>query len=383
MHRRLRRVDTERIPLGRAAGRVLAEAIATDRPSPACDVSAMDGYAVRLADLSRTSLPVHGEAEIGYAPPTMPRDAAMRIFTGGPVPGDADAVIPREHVTELPESIIVPENLDVKLGQHIRKRGENGGKGRTAVEAGIEIGPAAAAAMSAFGVPTPLVHRRVRVAAVVTGAEVRAAAARVEPWQLRDSNGPALAALFGARAWIDWLGVRHAPDEPKQLRQAIDAALADADALLLTGGVSMGDHDHVPRVLAEAGCRIVFHRLPVRPGKPVLGAIAARGQAVFGLPGNPVSVLTMARVVSEPILRHLAGLREPLPPAQQVALTNDDGKRLPLWWYRPVRFDSPGKVSLVGSKGSGDVISAARADGYVEVLPHPSPEAPSNFWSWT
>ncbi len=380
---RLRPLDSEPVPLGECAGRILAEAIKADRPSPACDVSAMDGYAVRMAHLKTESMAIAGEAAIGQPPGMMPERAVLRIFTGAPVPAECDAVIPREQVVEHPEHIEMSAGLNVVAGQHIRRCGENGDAGEIVVEAGMPITSPVAAALAAFGVTAPRVCRRVRLGVIVTGNEIRAIDQTVEPWHLRDSNGHALAAMFAGAAWIDIRFTIQVKDEPVRLKDVIGKALDEIDALLLTGGVSMGDYDFVPAVLSELGCEIVFHKLPIRPGKPMLGAIGPRGQAIMGLPGNPVSVMTTARCIAAPILRHVAGhvATEPSPVLTRVR--NADDKRIALQWLRPVRHCGNGQVELIDTRGSGDIVSAARSDGLIMIPPHQAGPGPWPFISWS
>lgn len=382
MRSRLEPVGVERIELNEAAGRILGEALNADRPSPACDVSAMDGYAVGVSAAADSTLPVVGEAAIGQPPPAMPMEGVLRIFTGGPVPDSCDAIVPREQVDEKPEAIHLPADIHIKPGQHIRRRGENGQAGETIAAQGTPVTPAVAAALAACGIAGPRVHQRLQLAAIVTGNEVNDVSAKVEPWQLRDSNGPALAALLATRPWVDWRGVQHATDDRALLRETIAAALADCDALLLTGGVSMGDYDFVPAVLAELGCEIIFHKLPIRPGKPALGAVGPRGQAVLGLPGNPVSVMTTARRLALPVLRHRAGFAQAAPPAPSVTLVNPDDKQLPLHWSRPVRLIADDRAELITTRGSGDIISAARSDGFVELPANQTGPGPWAFYRW-
>jgi molybdopterin molybdotransferase len=362
-------VGLERVSLSQAAGRVLAEPIRADRPSPACDTSAMDGYAVRMSDLRPAWLPVLGEAAIGRPPPAMPSAAVLSIFTGGPVPHGCDAVVPREHTIEADGAMRLREGATVRPGQHIRRRGENGLAGRVVAEAGRVIDAPIAAAMAAVGVSGPSVYRRVRVAAIVTGDEVLAADAAAQPWQVRDSNGAALAAMLGTVPWVRWLGVTHADDNPAAIRAAVAAALESADAVLLTGGVSVGDHDHVPAAVVACGCRIMFHGLPIRPGKPVLAAIGPSGQAVVGLPGNPVAVLTTAKLVALPLLRALSGQRSGDGTAGLADVEGDAVAPADLWWYPPVRRLPSGRYVVAAGKGSGDWIAAAQSDGFIEVPP--------------
>jgi len=378
---RVEPLDTQHIALAGASGRVLAQPLQADRPSPACDVSAMDGYAVREVQPDIV-LPVVGEVAIGQAPPAMPRDAALRIFTGGPVPAGCHAVIPREQVEEQPDTICILADLTIKPGQHIRRRGENGQAGQTIVEQGTAITPAVAAALAACGVAEPRVHRRVRLATIVTGNEVHDVTAEVEPWQLRDSNGPTLTAMFAPLPWVDWRGIDRAADDRDQLRQVVSAALDGCDALILTGGVSMGDYDFVPEILAELGCEIIFHKLPIRPGKPALGAVGPQGQAVLGLPGNPVSVMTTAKRLALPVLRHRAGFAQADAPAARVTLVNPDDKQLALHWSRPVRLVGDGQAERIATRGSGDIISAARSDGFVEIPANQTGPGPWPFYSW-
>ena len=383
MIEQLEPVTPERVDLPDAAGRALAQPLVADRPSPACDVSAMDGYAVRLSDMSPGRLNVAGEASIGQAPPAMPKGSALRIFTGGPVPEGAEAVIPREQLGEHSDAIEIPGDLDVRPGQNIRRRGENGQAGETVVESGAAVTPPVAAAAATFGTGRVSVVRRLRIAAIVTGNEVHGLGAEVAPWQLRDSNGPTLEAMFAPLPWVDWQGAARASDERDKLKQTIQQALDGGDALLLTGGVSMGDYDFVPQVLAELGCRTLFHRLPIRPGKPILAAIGPGGQAVFGLPGNPVSVMTTARRIAAPVLRHRAGFAHTAPPAATVELIERDEKTLPLYWWRPVRLIEHGRARLVRTRGSGDLVSTARSDGFVEIPPGATGCGPWPFYRWS
>lgn len=374
-------VDDETVALTDATGRVLAEPLRSDRPSPSCDVSAMDGYALRLADLHAPSIPVAGEAAIGRAPVELPADSAMRIFTGGPVPRGAEAVVKREDVDEHPDHIVlrVPAG-SITAGQHIRREGENIAGGRIVVEAGCLVTPAVGSAAAAFGAATLRVRRRLRVATIVTGDELLDPSQQPQAWELRDSNGPGLHALLARHAWLDPVDAQRVADDPEALREAVGQALKRCDALVLTGGVSMGDHDHVPDVLRRCGCETVFHKLPFRPGRPMLGAVGPGGQAVFGLPGNPVSVLATARVLALPVMLRTVG-GAPRPPAR-VRITNDDGDTLHLHWFRPVRRVGPGEVELIAYRGSGDLVAAARSDGFVHQPPGDERRQLLDFYPW-
>lgn len=361
-------VAAERVPLSACAGRALAEDVRADRDSPACDVSAVDGYAVRLADLGAGPLPVAFEVPAGAPAPALPAGACARVMTGAPVPAGAEALVPREKTDERDRARIgFP--LAPKAGDNIRRQGENLRAGAAALAAGREITPAAAGTLSVFGVAAAPVFRRLRVAVLVTGDEVLQAGDAARPHQVRDANGPALHALLSPRPWIEGVDIRFVKDEPGVLRAAVDAALAQADALVLTGGVSAGDLDFVPRVLAEAGCEILFHKLAIRPGKPLLGAVTKDGKPVFGLPGNPVAVMTCGRRFALPALRRRAGFSEATPGVTCVDVVGTDAKTLDLTWFRPVKLVGGGQAQLVPSQGSGDPAGAARGDGFVEVQP--------------
>ena len=378
---RLSPVSAEAVPLADAAGRVLAEPVVADRPSPAADVTAMDGYAVRLADIPG-ELSIAAEVAIGEAPPQFVAGSAMRIFTGAPVPADADAVIKREDVTERDGSIVVPDGLAVESGQHLRRRGENLSEGETVVAAGVTIDATVSSALATFGVTEPAVHRKVAVGTIATGDEVLPPSSTPTPWQLRDSNTSAVATQFGGWSWVELAGADRRVDNKDLLTKSLGAMLDRCDAVVLSGGVSMGDYDFVPDAIAEVGGEIVFHRLRQRPGKPLLGAIGPDGQLILGLPGNPVSVMVTARRWGAMGLRTLAGLKEPDPAVTAVELVEPDGATIDLWWHRLVTI-TDGKAHLVPSMGSGDLVSAARSHGFVVIPPNEGGAGPWPYYPWT
>lgn len=376
-------VAQETIPLELTAGRILAVPLRTDRESPACDVSAMDGYAVRLADLGKGRLMIAGDVLIGREPPSLPYSATLRIVTGAPVPPGAEAVLRREDVEEHAGYIDVSQDRAraTSSGANIRRRGENAPAGKEIVQAGRVVGPSLVAALAAFGCSSARVYRKVRIGIMTTGDEVLPPEAVPDVWQLRNSNGPALQNLLSA-PWLLPSRPHHAMDDPLAMRQAIESALEQNDALFLTGGVSMGVRDFVPAVLRDLGAEILFHRLPQRPGKPMLGALSKAGQPIFGLPGNPISVLTTARRIGVPVLHHLAGFQDQ-PQPQLVHVDTLDDTRLHLWWHRPARVTAPGRVSIVVTAGSGDVAGTAMSDGFVEIAPDQAAAQPVPFYPWT
>lgn len=367
---RIMPIDAESVSAEAAVGRVLAEDIVLDRPSPPCDVSAMDGYAIRTPIPPGATLRVLGDALPGRPAPAMPPDpdAAIRIFTGAPVPQGATTVVQRERFNEHAETVTLHHDAEVREGANIRRKGENGQPGETVCRAGQPIGPGVLAAICSCGMTSVRSRRPLRVGVLVTGDEVLAANERPEEWSLRDSNGPALQAMLSGRPWIGRVERRHAGDEPGAIAEAVRSLLDENDALIITGGVSAGDHDHVPSVLAELGIETIFHKLAIRPGKPVLGAVDPSGRPVLGLPGNPVSVMVTTALLTLPALRARSGLGE-MAQTGFVEVEGDACAPPSLTWYPLVRLQSDGTAALVAGRGSGDWIAAARSDGFVEVPP--------------
>ena len=369
---RLSCVDVEQCLTERASGRVLAEPIIADRDSPPIDVSAMDGYAIRLADLSQSqphgvAMRIAAVAAAGAAPPGLPPHEAVQIFTGAAVPTEADCVVRREDTIEAVHEVkfvVLADSL--RVGQNIRRRGENIQAGQIVLARGTVLSAPVMGAIATFAPMQLLVQRRVRVVVLNTGDELAGIGQAVEAWQIRDSNGPLLETWLRQLPWIELVGRRHVGDSLESVMSAIAEQLSLADAILLTGGVSLGDTDFVPEAITKLGGETVFHRLPIRPGKPVLGA-SLSGKLLLGLPGNPVSVAVTSRVIGLPLLRKLAGI-SPMEEAQPRCLLSEaDEKKLPLVWYRLVKVAQDSAVRLVDSQGSGDLVSLAQSDGFVEV----------------
>ena len=389
------------VPLCDAAGGVLAEAVYADRDSPPQAVSSMDGYAMRRAQAVAGAVwPVTATARMGEAPPVLVEGAVVRVSTGAAVPAGAELIVRREDVEEAGERIGVRASVDAaSLPLNIRRRGENTRAGAVVLAAGTRLLPPAVAAAAAMGHDWVKVHRRVRVGVLITGDEFAPpGGASPPPWKIRDSNGPAVAAWLSARTAFAAnvtpdAATLHVADDPGATRAGLERLLAVADLVVTTGGVSMGDVDHVPGAVAAVGGRTVYHKLAMRPGKPNFAAMTADGRVIMGLPGNPVSVLCGLTRLVEPTLRHLAGLATPAA-RHRVAVRNPDDKTLHLWHYRPVRLstntpDAPGVppgaavAELLPVRGSGDLAGAAAADGFVEVPPHRPVGSGATYWPIT
>ncbi|WP_372723322.1 molybdopterin molybdotransferase MoeA [Novipirellula sp.] len=366
-------------------GRVLAKPVTADRDSPAADVSAMDGYAIRLSDLRPgETIPVHGESVPGSPPPAMSEGSLVRIFTGAIVPAEADAVVKREDTEEFENAIRFRDvALSTLAGENIRRAGENAKSGSTVLPAGVLINAAHRATMVNFGCYQASVFSPVRVTVITTGDEVGVFADETpQPWQLRNSNQVALTSLIEPNPWIAIQAVQHVRDDRETLQQSLAAALDQSDAILMTGGVSMGDYDYVPDVVREVGGDVVFHGLPIRPGKPILGAATAEGKLILGLPGNPVSAVVGCRRFALPLLAKQSGQTQWCPPATQVRLQSAGSKTLPLHWMRIVKMVADGVAEPVFSQGSGDLVSLGQSSGFVEVPVGESGEGPWRYYSW-
>ena len=305
---RVRPLEPERVPVHAAAGRVLAEDVAAAVDLPSFRSSAMDGYALRADDTPGT-LPVVFRIAAGL-PADRPLAAGetMAISTGGAVPEGADAVVPIEVVAEQDNRLHVPDTA--AAGANIRAVGGDVRAGDSLLAAGTVLGAAQVGALAAAGVAEVAVGRRPAVVVLSTGTELRRPGEPLGPGQIYESNSPMLAAAFAAAgAVVERIGP--VADDEGEHRAALRRGL-EADVLVSSGGVSVGPHDLVRRVLAELGAEEDFWGVAVRPGKPL--AFATRGRTlVFGLPGNPVSSLVAVELFVRPALLALQGASSPGP----------------------------------------------------------------------
>jgi molybdopterin molybdotransferase len=393
---RLRVVEHERIEVSQATGRILARPILNFRDSPALDISAMDGYAFRYSELEnrlpRTNsdqaqaggdcFEVTGVAAAGARRLVLGPDTAIRIFTGGVVPQGADVVIPRERCREESDRVWVTISLDqIPLGWNIRRQGENAKQDEVGLQAGCCIdGPRMSSIVSMNREAQIEVSRKVRVTIINTGDELMGMDSPIEPWQIRDSNGPLLESMLRACPWIEWNRVS-ARDDLSEIQTRLKEALDVSDAVLLTGGVSMGDTDHVPAAVRHCGAEVIFHRLAIRPGAPVLGAVGSEGQLIMGLPGNPVSVAVTFRRLGLELLdrmaRRVSGRRK-----WKIQVVGSDSKTLGLVWYRLVQIQADGTALLLANQGSGDIRSLGLSDGFIEVPPGSLSQGMFAFYDW-
>lgn len=302
--------EVETIPLEAALGRVLARPSITSRPLPSFDNSAMDGYGIRLEDLQGTGpwqLPVFGRIAAGDAGDVIaPKGQVLRMLTGAPVPVDIDAVIMQEHVTRRHDTITV--SARPKAGLNIRRMGEDLAAGATILNAGIEIGSREACALAAIGAGQVCVRRKLKVAIFCTGSELVAPGDKLGAGQIWNSNRFMLLSALG-KPWIELRDLGTVPDQPDILIETLKDAAQNADMVISTGGVSVGDEDHMPRLFSEAGGDIHAMRVAMKPGKPV--AIGKMKDAIYvGLPGNPVSAFVTWHIIGAQILAKRAGVAQ-------------------------------------------------------------------------
>ena len=362
----VRPLESEPVSVAEAAGRVLAEDVAALIDLPPFPSSAMDGFAIRAEDVPG-ELPVVFRIAAGV-PAERPLEAgeAMQISTGGTVPAGANAVVPIENVVENDNSVQVPDPVDA--GAHIRPTGGDVRAGEALLAAGTVLGAAQIGALAAAGVAEVSCSRRPRVVVLSTGTELRAPGEALGPGQIYESNGPMLAAAFeAAGALVDRIGP--VADDEEEHRRALEWGL-EADVLVTSGGVSVGPHDLVRRILGELGVEEDFWRVAVKPGKPL--AFATRGATlVFGLPGNPVSALVGVELFVRPALRALQGDSRPGPnyaTARLAASVRRNAARDELVRARTARDADETVLEPVSGQESHMIARAAAADALVLVL---------------
>ena len=366
---RAHRLDPERVPVERAAGRVLAETAAALVDLPPFPSSAMDGFAVRAGDAGvGARLPVGARIAAG-SPAERPLQAgeAMAISTGGAVPEGADTVIPLELVADSGDAIEIGEA--VASGANVRDQGSDVRTGDTILEPGMRLGPAQVGALAAAGIHEVQCAKRPRVGILVTGSELRQPGAELGPGEIYESNGLLLAtALQLAGAVPAQLGV--VGDDADELERAMERALLGFDMLVTSGGASVGPHDLVRET--QAGLRVeeIFWGVAVKPGKPVAFGVR-RDHLVFNLPGNPVSVLVTFELFVRPAVNALLGLPEPEPAFRQGALTASVRRNADRDQFIRARSRRAGDAVVlepISGQESHMIARAGRADALIEVV---------------
>jgi molybdopterin molybdotransferase len=308
---RVSRLPSQTVPLRDALGRVLAVEVCASDPVPGFDNSAMDGFAVRAADTAEASadqpvrLAVVDESRAGRPARrgVGPREAIM-ISTGAMVPEGADAVVRVEDTSSRDRRVEV--EVAVEAGRSVRRAGEDVRGGDAVLGPGTRLGPAELGVLASLGISRVECARRPRALVLTTGDELHEPSEPLGPGGVWNSNAYTLPALL-ERAGAEVAGVEIVPDEPAPTRVAIEGALA-CDVVVICGGVSVGEHDHVRRALADAGVDEVFWGVALRPGKPTWFGTHHGGALVFGLPGNPVSAMVTFLLLVRPAIEAQLGL---------------------------------------------------------------------------
>ena len=362
---------TERLPVTEALGRYLAEPLTARRTQPAAAMSAMDGYAVRGADVPGP-WSIVGESAAGHPFGGVVRAGqAVRIATGALVPPGADTVLIQENCEcDGARLILIAAAASTSApGQHIRRAGNDFSHGQTLLAAGTRLGPAQLGLALTAGHRLLAVHRRPRVTIIDSGDELSADPEACAAHQIPASNGVMLAALVAGLP----AQVTHGPPVPDQLAALVAAfdAAAGADVIVTSGGASVGDHDLLRPALAQWGAQVDFWRVAIKPGKPLL--VARKGSTlVLGLPGNPVSSMVTAQLFLLPLLRTLLGAAAPLPRPITLMLAGD----LPAGGDRRefLRGQASGSaVRAVSQQDSGAIAALAASNCLIDRPAHAAP----------
>ena len=308
----------EQVPLVDAVGRWAAEPILARRDQPAADLSAMDGYALRFADLPGPWTIVGESAAGAGLDRAVGEGEAARIFTGAPLPDGADTILIQEETTRDGDRLLLTGDAPAYRGLHVRRRGGDFRTGATLIDVGVPLTPARIALAAAAGHGTLPVRRRPRVAIISTGDELVPPGVPTHGVMLPASNGPMLATLLAtSAAEVEDAGIVR--DELATLAVTLAATAERADILVTIGGASVGDRDLVRPALEQAGATLDFWKVAMRPGKPLIAGRIGK-TIVLGLPGNPVSAFVTACLFLRPLVDHLAGSPAPLPKARTLPL---------------------------------------------------------------
>lgn len=374
----------EPVELRAALGRVLAEALLVPEDMPAQDNSGMDGYALRADDLAADGsarLRVVGTSLAGHEfGSEVAAGSCVRITTGAVIPPGCDTIVPIEFCHDDNVGIYIPPG-SLKRGANCRRRGGNLRAGQVALQAGKLLRPADIGLIASLGKPELMVWRKLRVAILSSGDELRSIGQPLDAGCTHDSNRHTLWAML-TRLGCEVLDLGLVRDEPAALKAALQDACANADAVITSGGVSVGEADYLPKVAAALG-DVACWRVAIRPGRPMaFGRITsgARDAVLFGLPGNPVAVMvTFYLFVRAALLRMMGAQVQPLPLLRAVSLGALRKKRGRTEYQRGILERTPDHgvaVRITGDQGSSILHSMSQADGFI-VLPPEQDDVPA------
>ncbi len=362
--------ESEIVALADAPGRILAEALVATRDVPPADNVAVDGYAVRFADLNdsaETVLPIAGRAAAGHPlRDPAPAHSAIRVFTGALLPADTDTVLMQEDCKVANGAVTIPAGIE--RGANCRDAGEDVKAGTTVLAPGRRLRAQEVGLAASLGLTHIAVYRRLRVALFSTGDELREPGAELPPGAIFDANRYTLQALLqGLGCVVSDLGIL--PDKADTVRAALTRAAESHELVMTSGGVSAGEEDHV-KAAVEAGGKLHFWRLAIKPGRPV--AMGQIGRVPFvGLPGNPVAVMVTFMLLARPLLLLLAGAIDSGPRLFRVSAGFDYKKRLNRTEYVRARLVRGADGNWIAEKfardGAGILTSMVESDGLVEI----------------
>lgn len=353
-------IHTEALPLSDCISRILAADLCAMENVPPFDRSPYDGYAFRATDVEHASsetpitLQILEEVPAGAVPTkTVTEMTATKILTGAPIPNGADVVIPYELTKFTEETVTIFEPM--KSGSNIVRIGEDIKKGQVLADAGMEIDTGLAGTLASQGISYPEVYKRPLVGIISTGNEVTEIDEPLTAGKIRNSNRYTLAAAL-EHIGCDALYLGIAGDSPSAIAALINEGLEKCDALLLTGGVSVGDYDFTPEAMEIAGVNILTHGVNLKPGMACAHGVKD-GKLVCGLSGNPASSLTNFYAVVQPALKKLCGRQDYIPTEFTVTLKNEFKKKSPATRLLRGKLDlSDGNVTLVCPKDQGNVV---------------------------
>lgn len=377
----------EAVPLAAAAGRILRQPVFAEHDHPPFDRVMMDGIAVRWRDPMPTSFVLAGFQMAGMTPrePSL-EDGCIEVATGAVLPAGSDCVIPVEQVRREGDVFHLAAGQLPRRRQFIHAQGSDCRQGARVLDAGMLVRGPEMALLAANGLAQVRVASRPSVAVVSTGDELVPVDAPLKPGHIRRSNDVAIAAALELEGLAD-VTRHHVHDDAEATLALIQHLLFSHEVLVLSGGVSMGKRDHVPGALEALGVRRVFHRIAQKPGKPMWFGVGPKGQAVFALPGNPVSALVCTVRYVRPALARAMGAD--LKPAERVFLAVPAERHDVLSVFVPVQLhpDASGRLvaELVPAQTSGDFVSLPHTHGFVQLPPGKAPTrvgAVVDFFRW-
>ena len=368
-------LPTEIAALNALPSAIVREPVLATRDQPPFDRVTMDGIAIASSEFAagRRQFRIAGTQAAGSQRMVLASpDACFEVMTGAVVPQGCDSVIPVERIAVEDGMAAVPSDFPAIAGLNIHTQGLDCRAGDTLIEPGTRIGAAELAVIASNGLMKATISRRPRVMVISTGNELVEPGEPVADWQIYRSNVYGVLTALQRRGYAD-LAHDHMPDDLETMRTRLRSHLATHDVLILSGGVSMGRFDYVPRALNELGVKMVFHKIEQRPGRPMWFGVGPNGRMVYALPGNPVSTLIcLARYVFDGLDAAMgAKPRE----VERVPLAAELEIKPALTLFMPVRLNADSSLGMRAeprpTKGSGDFTSLIGTDGFVELPPGP------------